>query len=173
MRPLYIKRSTLILFFLVWSLVFRLIYILFHSIIHDFSFTLKMQSTFFALSAQQEPRQVEIELGCCWTAGAEIARVDNWVWPAGCTPPVPLSPPPLPTALPVASSVRQLDAESPHPSMTLQPCCSHPEILTFLPNLRLTVQIYLCLSLFMRKKDFRQRVLTVSLWYAWDIIEKS
>lgn len=103
-----------------------------------------MQSTFFALSAQQEARQAENELGCCgcWTTWAVVTWVDDWVWPVDCKPPVPPSPlplpPPLPTALPGVSRMRQLAVESPHPSMTLQPCCccSHPEILAFLLELR-------------------------------------
>lgn len=123
----------------------------------DFSFKSEMQSTFFALSAQQEAKQAEIVLGCCgcWTTGTEVI----WVWPVGCTPPVPLSPPPPPPALPVASRVRQLDAESPHPSTTLQPCCcSHPEILTFLLNFLshgLMGRRYFHLNLFMCKENFR------------------
>lgn len=94
-------------------------------------FVLKsVSSTFFAFSAQQDAKQAEIELGRwdCWTLGVEVVVMwtDGCVWPVvwACTPP--LSPPP---PLPVVSKVRQLDAESPHPSATLQPCCnSHPGI---------------------------------------------
>lgn len=102
-----------------------------------FSYKMKLRSTFFALSAQQEAKHEEIELGR-WTTGVGVGVtwIEDRVWVVGwaCTLPIPLSPPPPPlaTALPVVSRVRQLDVESPRPSATVQPCCcSHPEIYSW------------------------------------------